>query len=357
MSHTGIIIFLTLLLTPAARAGGEKPYYFIAVQNGPYNSRAGAGQLADSYKALREMVKLADAQNARLTLLFAPQYAVYIASDPARLAELEGWKKTGHEIGAYHRGPETRAWDGYSDLPAAELARLRKEDGAAAARGHAQYFAALALLAPEIKTGCLPDKADKKFLAAAPPYEICRGARGKEGAAAAGVNGSVTVAGGEPLKKHLSSFHAADKAGIEAAEKEFSGLSSGVYGASFTSSQSEFGAFYVWLSFLKGLDPRGLRSRTVSAVVEGGLLPENKLAAAPASAKKEKQSAGLQPETPKAGLPRLKPVPSLYGEVGKQMYGPRTPIKKMERRGRCGDGVCDAFERAHPGRCARDCGK
>ncbi|OGR42272.1 MAG: hypothetical protein A2X35_00785 [Elusimicrobia bacterium GWA2_61_42] len=358
MFLANLIIILTLLGAANAEAGGEKPYYFIAVQNGAYNFKGGEAQLAESYTALREMVKLANAQNVKLTLLFSAQYAVYIATDPARLAEFEGWKKTGHETGAYHQGPESRAWDGYSDLAGETLARARKESGASGSpQGHEAYFAALAPLSTEIKTGCMLTKADKQFLAVAPPYEICKpGAQEKTGAGNAGVNEFVTVSGPGRSKKLLSAFHPADKAGIEAAEKAFSGQLSGVYGAVFKSSPSEFGPFYAWLAFLKGLDPQGLRSRTVSAVAEGALLPEKRAAPAPAAKKQEQRPVQPPPELPKTELPRLKPIPSLYGEVGKQMYGPRTPIKKMEQRGRCGDGTCDAFERAHPGRCPRDCG-
>lgn len=359
MVFSKIIIILTLLGAADAEAGGEGPYYFIAVQNGAYNFKGGEAQLAESYTALREMVKLADAQNVKLTLLFTPQYAVYIATDPARLAEFEGWQKTGHETGAYHQGPESRAWDGYSDLAGEALARARKESAAPESpQGHEAYFAALAPLGPGLKTGCMLTKADKKFLAAAPPYEICTtGAQEKAGPGYAGVNKSVLVSGTQRPKKFLSVFHPADKAGIEAAEKVFSRQSSGVYGASFKSSPSEFGPFYAWLAFLRSLDPRGLRSRTVSAVTEGALLPEKRAAPPPAVKKTEKRTAQPLPEPAKPEeLPRLKPIPSLYGEVGRQIYGPRAQIKKMEQRGRCGDRLCDAFERANPGRCPRDCG-
>lgn len=353
MIYTGLVIALLLSAPAAVRAAGPGAYYFIAVQNGAYNYKGGEAQLEESYKVLQGMVKLADAQKARLTLLFSAQYAVYIASDPARLAELEGWKKTGHEVGAYHQGPDTRAWDGYSDLQEEELSRVRKKDWkGAAVPGHREYFEALGRLEPGIRSGCMLDKADKKFLAAAPAYEICGRPEDK------GRNEFISVAGGDETgKKRLSSFNPGDKAGIGAAKKEFFNLQSGVYGTLFKSSPSEFGALYSWLAFLRREDPQGLRSRTVSAVVEGKLLTEKETKPAPKAAKIEKQSVTPQPETPEREPPRLKPLPFTYGKVGSLVPERFLRKKNMEQRGYCGDAICDAFERARPGLCPRDCGK
>lgn len=348
-----ILIALALFWPVSARAEGPGAYYFIAVLNGAYNFKGGPEQLEESYKALQGMVKLADAQKARLTLLFSAQYALYISSDPARLSGLEGWKKTGHEVGAYHQGPDTRAWDGYSDLSEKELARVRKKDWKdAAVPGHREYFEALSRLEPGIKSGCLLGKADKKFIAAAPVYEICGRPADK------GRNEFVSVASGEGTgKKRLSSFNPGDKAGIGEAKKEFFSLQSGAYGASFKSSPAEFGAFYSWLGFLRREDPQGLRSRTVSAIVDGRLLEEKKAVAAPAVKKAEKQIVQARPEAPQPELPRLKPLPYIYGKVGGLVPERFLRKKNMEQRGYCGDAVCDAFERARPGLCPRDCGK
>ncbi len=348
----GAALFHALGVPAAAQAAEEKPYYVIAVQCGSFNFMGGEAQLEESYKALRGMVKLADAQNARLTLLFSPQYAVYIASDPARLAELEGWKKTGHEVGAYHRGPASRGWDGYSDLAGEALARARKQKGGAApVPGHREYFEALSRLEPGIRSGCMANGADKEFQAASPPYEIC-GSPGQKG-----INKSLVVAGGgKKPEKLLSSFHPADKAGIETAEKLFSGMRSGVYGTIFKSSPSEFGAFYAWLAYLRGIDPQGARSRTVYGIAAGGLLPEKKAVREKETVKIAKPEVQPRQEAVKREIPRLKPVRSFYGSVGKVMFGPPFRGGNMKQRGRCGDGICDAFERARSGVCAKDCG-
>lgn len=379
-----VLLTLALLLPASAHAAGEAPRYFIAVQNGAYNFKGGEAQLEESYKALEGMVKLAGAQGVRLTLLFSAQYALYIASAPERLAGLQAWKQAGHEVGAYHIGPDSRAWDGYSDLPAEELSRLRKDRTASGkAPGHEEYFAALARLEPDIKSGCMADSADPAFRRAAPRYEVCGldGGRANTGGGTPGVNDFVVLRGTEG-GKGLSVFHPSGKAGIDAAEKAFSGMSSGIYGIMFKSSPSEFGAFYVWLSFLRSVDPLGVKSRTAAAAVESGLLPEMKAAAGRTGNKKKKTAAkpgkkGFPPKTaakpektsldlppawpketpPEREVPRLKPVRSFFGSVSRMMFGGKRGGAGMKSLpGRCGDGVCDAFERAVSGRCPRDCG-
>lgn len=340
-----LALALTLLLPAAADAAGPWPYYFIAVQNGAFNFKGGPEQLEESYKALTGMIKLADQQNVKLTLLFTAQYAVYITTDPARAAELETWKKSGHEIGAYHQGPETRAWDGYTDLSPEVLGRLRKEDRAGKVTPtHRDYAQALAKLDPYIKSGCMMDHSDKEFLAAAPPYEVCYGPAAHK----SGANEYIMLAGGKD-KKRLNALHAADKAGIEAAKNAFSVMELGAYGAIFKSSPSEFGAFYAWLEFLRRRDPQGLRSRTVENIVDLKLLPEK--AAPPVKTALPPPQPAAPAEAPKREIPRLNKVPSLSGS------GSRIPAPMHKAvQPYCGDGICAADERARPGRCPRDCG-
>lgn len=280
-----------MLLFPAAGgAKGAGPYYFTAVHNGAYDFKGGAAYLEESYKALEKMVQLADDQHVRLTLLFSAQYSDYISSAPARVAALEGWKKTGHEIGAYHQGPDTKAWDGYSDL-------------------------------------------------------------------SRGANGFIfTYPGPGGAKKRLSTSYPSDKTGIETAKKNFAAMEGGLYGASFKSSPSEFGAFYAWLQFLKGRDPEGAMSRTVAGAVEGKLVAEKAAKAAAAARAAVNPAEAVPAETEKAKLPRLKPKRSPYSQVDRIFGGRNRRDFRTGPRGYCGDGVCDVMEKSHPGRCPRDCG-
>lgn len=363
MKKLALCLALLPLAAAPAPAAGPATYYFIAVQNGAYNFKGGRPALEESYKALQGMVKLAGERGVRLTLLFSAQYADYVSADPARAAELAAWQRAGHEIGAYHQGPETTAWDGYTDLPAAELAALR--GGAPASGGHKEYFAALARLETDLRTGCMVGGSDAEFLAAAPSYEIClRGDTGGARGAAAGVNDSVFVPRAGGPRRKLSSYHPSDKAGIEAAQSAFGGMGLGVYGASFRSTPAEFGAFYAWLNFLARQDPQGLRSRTVSSVVAGGLLEQKK--AAPAAAKKAEGQKPLPSRTlirqspvvqEARELPKLRPIPSLFGRPGHRVPSPRGQLPGRQKPGWCGDGICDVCERGRPGSCRLDCGK
>ncbi len=347
-----------LLLPAAAAAKPAGPYYFTAVNNGAYDFKGGAVYLEDSYKALEKMVQLADSQHVRLTLLFSAQYAEYISSGTVRQAALEEWKKSGHEIGAYHQGPDTKAWDGYSDLAGEALARARGGKVPESVPGHAAYFAALGRLAAKIKTGCMAGAADSKFLAAAPEYELCPAE--KAGLTPRGVNGFIFSAPGPGGgKKWLSTSAPSDRAGIEAAKKAFSKMEAGVYGAAFKSSPSEFGAFYAWLQFLKGADPQGVRSRTVAEAVEEKLVADKPQGAGKTQgAEKQARTAKLA-DGADAGtgvIPRLKPKPSPFSQVERLFFGRFRSLPGGPLRGSCGDGVCDPVEKKQPGRCARDCG-
>lgn len=361
---------LLLLLCGAPRAAGPGAHYFTVVLNGAYNFAGGSAGMGESYTVLQSMVKQADERGVKLTLLFSAQYAEFIATSTARSAELAGWRRAGHEIGAYHQGPETAAWDAYTDLKGEALKAVKKGKGGPAG-GHGEFLAAVKRLEPDPKTGCMVGSADGKFLAAAPPYEVClRADPGGGRGAAAGINAALVVplAGGP--RRYLSVFRPADKAGIEAAERAYGGLETGVYGAAFRSTPAEFGAFYAWLKFLSGRDPQGLRSRAVSSLVAGGLLEER--TAKPPEGKKPEKKEPPRPEAPgplvsatqawtqdppaqPREIPRLKPVQSFFGQPGYRVPSPRG--RPPAKRGYCGDGICDMLERAVPGSCRQDCGK
>jgi len=327
-------LLLAVLLAPVcARAAG--PNYFTAVLNGD-----SSGVQAESWQALQNMVRLADGQGARLTLLFSPDYALYIATDAARLAELRSWKNAGHEVGAWYNGAgDTK--------PLAELE-------------------------PFLKTACAESGAGPAP-SPAPAYGICglAAGRGDGGPAFPGVNDYLYVSSGSP--KMLSGARPYDKQGFEEAKASFNGMKAGLYGAVFRSLPSEYGAFYAWLGFLRVADPGGGMSRTVFSAAAGGLLAEKELAAPqpepkPRDGPKKKKTARKPPrpvpvETapeeprpeaaePGKAAPKLRPVQSFYGKVGNNDF---MPLGK-KAAGYCGDGLCDAVERANAA-CKADCGK
>lgn len=286
-----ILIASLLFLTGTVRTtcAAEGPYYFIPV----YNGAQGEKGLDESYTVLKKMVALAETQHVRLTLMFGPRYADYISTSPVRMIDLANWKSAGHEIGAWHRGPAQKDWDGYTDLSKEALAHARRgKTPKEPAGGHSEYFASLRLLEPAVKTGCMEDKADMKFLAAAPGYEICPG----------------SSAGGK--KARLSCASPSGRTGIEKSTRAFSRMNDGVYGASFNSSPADFGPFYAWLEFLKTRDPQGQKSRTVSGIAEKKLLPEK----LPGTALKS-VTPGDRKREQNNQLPRLKPVPGIRSNM------------------------------------------
>ena len=283
MGRTLIISALLLLGAGGGARAADGPYYFIPV----YNSGESEGTLEESYNVLLRMVSLAAERNYKLTLMFTPKYADYLSTSPVRMAELRNWKNAGHEIGAWHRGPAEAGWDGYTDLSGDALARARgtAKPPAAPVGGHKEYFAALQRLEFDIKTGCMQDKTDKEFLAAAPGYEVCPG----------------KSAGGK--KARLSAASPSGRVEIEASTRTFSRMNYGVYGAAFDSTPADFGSFYAWLRFLRDRDPAGLKSRTVSGIAENKLLPEKKEGTTLKVGKPPAKTV-KQPADP----PRLRPV-------------------------------------------------
>lgn len=345
-----LLPFLLALCLAPARAAGPGPSYITAVQNAPHNFPGGEAAMEESFRALRAMVKLAGEKNVRLTLLFSAQYAAFVATDTARLGEALAWARDGHEFGAFHQGPETRAWDGYSDLDADRLAKLRP--GAVRAGGHAEFLKELARLEPAPRVACTQGSTDKKFLAALPVRELCLGpGKGAE----AGANDVIRLSD-EPPARRLGSYRPSGRAGVEEAKRAFAGMDTGVYAAMFRSAPADFGAFYAWLGFLSKRDPQGLRSRTATAAFAAGL-PEEKAAAKRGGGESGKPESALpvqplpQPaqQPSQQERPKLKPVRPFFGQ-------PPSGRGTVVRPGYCGDGVCDVFERGLPGSCRKDCG-
>jgi hypothetical protein len=67
--------------------------------------------LEESYVTLKRIIAKADEYNIKLTLMFTAQWSDYIEESSARIAELESWKKSGHEIAAHHHGTNHALWD------------------------------------------------------------------------------------------------------------------------------------------------------------------------------------------------------------------------------------------------------
>lgn len=64
---------------------------------------------------LIRFVETADKYNAKLTLLFHPQWAEYILEDENRLKIVKEWQKNGHEIGLHYHDVKHGDWCGYTN--------------------------------------------------------------------------------------------------------------------------------------------------------------------------------------------------------------------------------------------------
>jgi hypothetical protein len=123
-------------------------------------------------------------------------------------------------------------------------------------------------------------------------------------------------------RRWLTHAQITNPAAERSAEASYGAMRSGVYGAVVHSIGPEAVSYSAFLDFLHARDPLGKRSRTVSQVIEERLLPE-----------KELPPDLLQPPSPSGASP------------GQQRFS-RHP---------CGDGTCDALEKANPGLCPQDC--
>ncbi len=317
-----------VLVGQAARARAQDqppPYYFVAVHCEPTDEE----EIARNFVVLREMVAYADAYHVKLTIMLTPQWADYIAADPTRLAEVQGWMANGHEIAAHHHSIYHSTWDGYTDFPPdvvrAQVRRPRPYLGTLD-----DYVAALRRVNPELQAGCVNDEQDKRVMPDAIVYDTCSGfsnsgepgERNGDNVPQKGVNRFVTVGTVNGIqRKWLTHYHVYQNP--LAAFRTMMAMDGGVYGVITHGAAGQDEPLYTFLDAVHQVDPQGAYSRTVSAVIEEGLLPE----------------VTLPPDV----------VNALYT---------RPPLSEPSEAmgdGRCGDGVCDQVERERAGLCPQDC--
>ena len=315
----------------------DVPYYFIAVHNEPYHiEQGGEAKVAEAYQVLQQMIKKADAYNIKLTLMFSAQWSDHVLGSSARLAEVKGWQKNGHEISSHHHSIYHGNWDGYSDYTSQQAEAQRKKQNKKPEKYLGtlkDYWGKLQKLDPNVRSGCANDEADKKALPDGVVYDTCSGfanygpvgQRAEDRSAIKGKNEYATVGTYRGVERTwLTHFQITTDTRQQEAQKVFATMDSAtVYGSVTHSVQSQAGPFYSFLEYLHARDPKGVMSRTVSQVVEQGLLQEKTI------------SSEL--------------VNKLYVAAPSPNGGQPGGNKK------CGDGVCDAVEKANPKMCPKDC--
>lgn len=271
--------------TQPAPAVSGVPYYFLAVHNEPQNRPNGRADIEDAYLVLREMVARADTYNIKLTIMLSAQWADYIAESPERLAEVRGWKASGHELSAHHHGVWHGSWDGYSSYSEAEANAIRVQQGHNPPEEYHgtldDYMAHLYQVDPGIKSGCLNEEPDKQEM----PDQILYGTgsglanHGEPGVReldptqTKAINDFVTVGTVNGIERrwlaHLQIYH--DPAGTE---QVFDQMDSGAFGGVVHSVQSQAEVLYQFMEYVHQQDQQGKNSRTMTEIIEQKLLPE-----------------------------------------------------------------------------------
>lgn len=270
------------------------PYYFIAIHNealpDPLYPEI---TLKNSYITLKEIIAKADNYNIKLTLMFNPQWVDYIKLEADRLEDLEKWKLSGHEIAAHHHAIKHPNWNGYTNMPEHEAIilreKLRKDHVSEEYLGTMDdYVNKLQEINPFISSGCIGKFIDMpdNFI-----YDTCSGV-GNAGYPEQklldedpkkGINEYISnfiINGIE--RKYLAHAQITTEESLSKAKEIIASMNSAeVYGAVAHSiknnpATSQGDAIYIleYLDYLNEKDPQGLKSKTITEIIEERILPE-----------------------------------------------------------------------------------
>jgi hypothetical protein len=190
------------------------PYYFIAIYNESNNKAGDEKNIAERFNYLEEMITKADEYNIKITLKFSAQWTAYIEGNPGRLAMLNEWSQSGHQI-VKDTGFGFPGFTGFEE-------RLLKTS---------------------------PEKGINEFIL------------------------SGTVNGVE--RKWLTLYWVTNEEFLNQAIKTAEKLDSSVaYGTAFNSIKAQTPFFYAYLDYLHSIDTEGLNSKTIASIIEKKLVPE-----------------------------------------------------------------------------------
>lgn len=316
----------------------ESPYYFIAIHHEPHNDINPNKELlfSQEYNLTKSMVEKADEYNIKLTLMFSAPWAEYISKDSERLAELNSWRENGHEISGHHHSYYHGNWDGYSPY-SQEFSELQRTK---LGKSPETYFGdlddlitELKKINPLIKSGCFNEEEDKNVLPDEIIYSTCSGFA-KEGEfierasdfkdADKGINEVILTGIVNGIKrKWLTHFQITTPENLDIAKENFNNMDdSFVYGAVIHNSKFEVINYYEFLELLHSKDPKGLKSKTLTQIIESKLLPEKEISSEKLTKKENiRINSGYEPR-----------------------------INNL-----CGDGVCDNIETQNTQLCPEDC--
>ncbi|MBU1050728.1 hypothetical protein KKG90_11970 [Candidatus Bipolaricaulota bacterium] len=216
---------------------------------------------------LTKLVAQAEARNIPLTLDFSPQWASMILADETKIALLESWIESGHEIGCHHHGywgtkDRGSTWDGYTNTP---LIQIDPEDLKRYQGTMDDYMALLTALPGERVSGCLGtsnsgDDVDY-------PCQLIYSTRGQALLDAVSQPTNVTLNGCDVWELSHALIASQDRGALadlylETDDVNVFSVVGHVYNyAAFPD------LFEQWFSFLASLDAMGTWRRTVSGVL------------------------------------------------------------------------------------------
>ena len=237
------------------------------------------------------MVDAADARGLRLTLMWTAQWAQFAAEDPIRLAAVEAWSASGHDIALHHHSvhhPGT--WDGYTDLAEVDYKAILgpvKADKTTYLGTLDDLVAAVKVLNPAVDSGCANDEKDKRVLPKAILYDTCPGffttseepvgTRSEGADPRMGTNDFVLTGQVDGVKRHWLNHGLVSLSFIDGSEAALAGMEGGAFGVIVHVKPLDLVSLVAWMDVLMDYDG-GAGTSTVRDIIRDGGLPEQALA-------------------------------------------------------------------------------
>ncbi len=277
-------------------ANSEIPYYLVTIHvNPPTPPKGGDSKvLSDAYSNLKTEVDYADRYNIKLSIWLGTPISQYII-DSNKISEVRGWMQQGHEIGLHHHSAfRPTEWDGYSSLSKedAEAVRMRL-NGKVEPWGYLgnlqDMMSIIKQINPDVKSGvcsesynfseALPDEivylTGSNFLNNGVPGRINPESAQNILSAQNDFISTGFVNGIE--RKWLTHFDIGTRETALNAEAKFSSMNSGVFSVITHNDPDKIVPLEKFLDYIHSKDPNAGKSRTISEVIDQGLIPEKKL--------------------------------------------------------------------------------
>jgi len=116
-------LMMILLALASAAAAAEPPPTFFAVHCEANSANP------PMWDALCRFVEMADRYEAKLTLMFNPQWAEFIVPDKERFERVKSWQKNGHEVAVHYHNIVHGGWNGFTNRTDDRYTRDRRYRG------------------------------------------------------------------------------------------------------------------------------------------------------------------------------------------------------------------------------------